>query len=88
MKLFKSIQPEDLKDNPFNLISIDFATMLFAHGINPEIYLSENNDQLLQKIGIDLKKYKKHNSLDDAKLLREVYMKFIDNPEGFIKQVK
>ena len=52
---YKLFSPED---NPCYWIPIDFASMLFISGIDPE------------KISLE-------DALDDAKLLREVYLKFI-----------
>ncbi len=77
-KLLMSV--DDTIDNPFQLVSVDFATMLFAHGIDPTAYYSENNAELLKRLGIDRSKYNQHNALDDAKLLREAYIKFIEDP--------
>jgi len=75
-KLYRSV---GIKDNPFHLVSVDFATILFVSGIDPESYYFGDENGFFQKIGIDYRKYKKHNALDDAKLLREVYLKFIEN---------
>ena len=63
-------------NNPCHWIPIDFASILFALGINPERYNWEDKDNFYKEIGIDHSKYKKHHALDDAKLLREVYLKF------------
>jgi len=77
-KLYKSA---GFKDNPFYWIPIDFASMLFALGINPEImsqnYYSEDKINFYKKIEVDITKYKQHHALDDAKLLREVYLKLV-----------
>jgi len=75
-KLYKSA---GIKDDPFYWIPIDFASILFALGINPEKYNWENKDNFYKEIGVDHSKYKKHHALDDAKLLREVYLKFIED---------
>ncbi|PIR91137.1 hypothetical protein CO121_01055 [bacterium (Candidatus Gribaldobacteria) CG_4_9_14_3_um_filter_36_15] len=66
-----------IENNPCHWIPIDFASMLFASGINPERYNWENEDNFYKEIGIDHNKYRKHHALDDAKLLREVYLKFV-----------
>lgn len=60
----------------FNWIPIDFASILFSHGINPEI-LVEREKSFFDKMGIDLTKYHQHNALDDARLLKEVYLKMM-----------
>jgi len=65
------------KENPCYWIPIDFASILFALGIDPESYYTENKNNFFEKLGIDVRKYKKHNALDDAKLLKETYLKLI-----------
>lgn len=62
---------------PFYWIPIDFASILFGIGVNPESYFCNDKKNFSQKLGIDVSKYKIHNALDDAKLLREVYLKMI-----------
>jgi len=74
-KLYRSV---GVKENPFQLVAIDFATILFILGIDPESYYFGDENNFYKKIGIDYTKYKKHHALDDAKLLREVYLKFIE----------
>jgi len=73
-KLYRSV---GVKRNPFQLVAIDFATVLFMLGIDPESYYFGDKNNFYKKIGIDHTKYRKHNALDDARLLREVYSKFI-----------
>ncbi len=82
-ELFMSV--DENSENPFHLVSVDFATMLFSYGIDPEAYYSENNAELLNKLGIDRSKYNQHNALDDSRLLREAYLKFIADPAQFAK---
>ncbi len=60
-------------NEPFCWLPLDFASMLFAGGRDPEGLV--NIKKLCDEIGIDHKKYHRHNALDDAKLLREVYLK-------------
>ena len=55
-------------------IPIDFASILFSRGIDPEV-LVERPQEFFEKLGIDLSSYVQHNARDDAKLLREVYRK-------------
>lgn len=62
--------------HPFRWLPIDFASILFSQGINPEDYFKKS---FLKKNGIDTTKYKHtHNALDDAKLLREVFIRFFN----------
>jgi hypothetical protein len=58
----------------FNWIPIDFASVLFAMNINPEI-LVEREKGFFDNMGIDLTEYHQHNALDDAKLVRGVYLR-------------
>lgn len=57
----------------FNWIPVDFASIIFAMDINPEILVDREKD-FFDKIGVDLIEYHQHNALDDARLLREVYL--------------
>jgi DNA polymerase III epsilon subunit-like protein len=65
---------------PFRWTTIDFASILFANGVNPVKFLPEEKGALsfYRKLGIELKNYRHHHALDDAKLLREVWMKISD----------
>lgn len=62
-----------MDDHPAYWIPIDFASILFGLGIDPTKYSSQ---KFLSELGIDGSKYKKHNALEDAKLLREIYLSF------------
>lgn len=64
------------KNNIFHWMSIDIASMFFALGLNPGDFGDADKSGLFEKMGIDWKKYREHHALDDAKLLREFYMKF------------
>ena len=59
----------------FYWLPIDFVSIMFGQGINPEKY-RDNKKKFIRDLGINPDKYKQHNALDDAKLLREVYLKF------------
>lgn len=63
-------------DDPFFWLPIDFASMLFALGIDPEAYYFGDKKNFFKELGVDHTKYTEHNALDDAKLLREVWLKF------------
>lgn len=63
----------DPKSHPAFWIPIDFASILFAHGFDPN---SMGKDVFFEKLGINKKIYHLHNALDDARLLRDVYLKF------------
>ncbi len=64
------------KDHPAFWIPIDFAGILFGFGYSPD---SMGKDRFFSELGIDRTKYKEHNALEDARLLREVYRKFYEN---------
>jgi len=63
----------DPKGHPVFWIPIDFASILFGFGFNPDIMREED---FYKWLDIDTTKYNKHNALDDAKKLKEVYEKF------------
>lgn len=62
--------------HPVYWLPIDFASILFGLGIDPESYNYKDKKNFYKKIGVDASKYKEHHALDDARLLREVYLKF------------
>ncbi len=68
------------ENNPFVYIPLDFASFLFFTGHNPEHYFGRVA-KIKEEFGIDLKKYRSHHALDDAKKLREVYLKFVKNAD-------
>ncbi len=69
----------DKNKTPFYWLPIDFASILFAQGLNPYSIGTKQNENLLKEIGVDEKKFKHtHNALDDARLLREIYLKMTD----------
>jgi len=65
-------------NHPCYWMPIDFASILFASGIDPEDYDWKDKERFYRQIGIDYTKYRKHHALDDARLLREVYLKFAE----------
>lgn len=56
-------------DVPFFYIPIDFASILFAKAINPDV----NREKYAEQLGIDVSKYKKHHALHDARILKKMY---------------
>lgn len=64
---------------PFRWMTIDFASILFAIGVNPVKYQLDSSGakSFYRKLGIDMKKYRNHHALDDAKLLRDVWLKLV-----------
>ncbi len=74
----KKIIGNDKENGVFNWRPIDIASMCFARGFDPGIFGEGDKSGLFDKMGIDWKKYREHHALDDAKLLREFYIKFFD----------
>lgn len=58
-------------EHPVYWIPIDFASILFAHGYAPN---SLGHHSFFKALGIDKSQYREHNALQDARLLREVYL--------------
>ncbi len=69
---------------PFRWMTIDFASILFAIGVNPVKYQLDSSGakSFYRKLGIDMKKYRQHHALDDAKLLRDVWIKLVSSEES------
>ncbi len=65
---------------PFKWMTIDFASVLFAIGVNPVKFQqdSEGAKSFYKKLGIDVSKYRHHHALDDAKILREVWLRLVE----------
>lgn len=51
--------------------------MLFSIGKNPGSFASQDKKAMVKELGIDMSKYREHHALDDAKMLRDVYLKMI-----------
>ncbi len=63
-------------DCPFLWLPLDFASIFYALGYNP---LEDCEAQKLSSLfGIDAGKYRQHHALDDARLLREIYLRLRD----------
>lgn len=60
-------------DDLTHRIILDFASMLFALGIDPERNSAAQRDDFLRGLGVDVDRFAKHNALDDALILREAY---------------
>jgi DNA polymerase III epsilon subunit-like protein len=63
-----------IDNHPFYWVPVDFSSILFGLGIDPEIIAKDEN-AFFEECDIDIKKYKRHHALDDAKLLRDIYLK-------------
>lgn len=66
---------------PFKWMTIDFASILFAAGINPTKLLASESEakRFYRSLGIDPSAYRQHHALDDARLLRDVWLKLVNN---------
>lgn len=75
-KLFgkKSGKNDQRDEELVQWLPIDFASLLFFCGFNPNKFSKEQEEFL----NMDIKKRKQHNALEDALLLREVYYKFLE----------
>jgi len=62
---------------PFKWMTIDFASILFANGINPgKLFATESEAKVFYRsLGIKLENYQQHHALSDARLLRDVWVK-------------
>jgi hypothetical protein len=58
-----------IEELPFDWVPLDFASMLFGHGIKPR------TDDLAARLGIDRSRFRVHHALDDARFLRELYLR-------------
>lgn len=75
-KLFKN------KKWPFHPFAMDLASMLFAHNIDPNVIVNKNK-KFFDSIEINLNEYNRHHALEDARLLRDIYLKL-----SVIKKIK
>lgn len=65
------------REFPYHWIILDFASMLFAIGKNPAGFASQDKNAMVKELGIDMSKYREHHALDDARLLRDAYLRMI-----------
>jgi DNA polymerase III epsilon subunit-like protein len=68
------IGEQNPKDMKWNWNSVDFRSFLFARGEDPSGMSTTHEPNIYTKLGVDYKGYRDHHALDDAKLLREVYL--------------
>jgi DNA polymerase III epsilon subunit-like protein len=61
---------------PFKWMTVDFASILFAMGINPVRFQRDGSSAkaFYKQLGIDMKNYRHHHALDDARLLRDAWI--------------
>lgn len=65
---------------PFKWMTIDFASILFASGVNPVKFQQDSSGArtFYKQLGINTKQFKHHHALHDARLLREVWLKLVE----------
>ncbi len=68
----------DEEEEPIHRIPIDFASILFGLGLNPAREIGDEKKTFFAQFGVDLDNYQLHNSLDDVKLMRELYVKLAE----------
>lgn len=68
----------DGEEEPNHRIPIDFASILFGLGMNPAREIDGEKENFFAQFDIDINKYQLHNSLDDAKLMRELYIRLTE----------
>lgn len=76
-----------IDEQPFHWMPLDFASMLFSCGINPDDY-NTRSKTFFEGLGVDPDKYTQHNALDDARLLRETYLALVKRKPGVLKSMK
>jgi len=64
--------------HPFHWQPIDIAAMLFGAGLDPG---APGKAEFARGLGIDPSQFKEHHALDDARLLREIYLRLTRRAE-------
>lgn len=58
------------EEKPYHWLPLDLASMLFLHSLDP-------NADFSQELGLDSTKYHEHYALDDARWVRDAYLKLV-----------
>ena len=66
-------------ETPFFWLPLDFASVLFALGYDPEVYMKNDYTYLAKELGVSIREGHTHNALDDAKFLRDVYLALLNS---------
>ncbi|MDP2587715.1 MAG: 3'-5' exonuclease [bacterium] len=74
-KLLGVTDEQTNKSLPYHWVVIDFASLLFGMGRSPDSLSGSKKSALLAELGIDRSAYREHHALEDAKLLRDIYLK-------------
>ena len=75
----------DRKEDPLFWIPIDFASILFALGLNPT---PDHYRKLCENLGIKLDQYHQHNALDDARLLKDTYLRIMETSAEDLEKLR
>lgn len=86
-KLFaEDIRKGETTLGPFHWMPVDFASVLYAKGIDPQRF--PHDSVLLRDLGIDEKQFKHtHHALDDARLLRQAWRGLANNKQSLHDKV-
>lgn len=68
----------DFDKLPFYPWLIDFDSLLFINGYDPRSLTGEKLNEFAKLHKVNISKYVIHNALDDARLLRDMYLKIVD----------
>jgi len=58
------------EEKPYNYMPLDLASILFFNGIDPQ-------GEVEKALGLELPNYREHHALDDAKWVRDIYLKLL-----------
>jgi DNA polymerase III epsilon subunit-like protein len=72
---------EGRENGPFHWLPLDFASILVGLGYHPEVFRDDDYTKLAAALGVTIKTGHSHNALDDARFLREVYLKLVEAPD-------
>lgn len=75
-KLF-GVQNNTRDEVPQHWIPIDFASIAFGYGVNPEKF-RHDNFPFMEKLGVNIEASQKHFALDDALILKKIYFRFFE----------
>ncbi|HET7772181.1 MAG TPA: hypothetical protein VFN74_25635 [Chloroflexota bacterium] len=60
-----------IAEQPFNWVPLELTSMLFSHGIRPRL------DEFAASLGINRSRFRNDHALDDARFLRELYLRAV-----------
>lgn len=66
---------------PVQWLPIDFASILFAAGMDPVGFTERGKHVVAAELGLDIGSYNLHHALDDARLLRDAWNIFFEKLE-------